>query len=279
MTPQAPSATFRRCIVLLVLSVFIEQAEQFQSPFIRSAGRRRAVDTFFQRQFRQANFNWLSMATTSVEQSSSLSENGSASEESSSIQSSSVSEEQNLLNERIAELCRSGLVEEAIILLEGQLQVERSGDVCEQFPNETSFTTIMCALVTRNDDSISNLLEQLEDLLERMKSLSTAGRVECTPTIAAYNILVLAWSKSFLGDAGIRCDELLSELWERYNKTQDMRFLPLKSTYVSTLTALARSGRGKEAAQLAEERLEEMERLRLDHPTVAPSTICFNVVL
>lgn len=175
------------------------------------------------------------------------------------------------LDKRISELRASDRVQEAVETL---MEIKSDGAL-----SETAYCTILSTLAATDEPSESSL-QQIERLFDRMKSLSENGQQpQLTPTASAYNLLVLALSKSSREDAGDRCCGLLSELWQKYNATSDSRFVPLKSTYVSTLTALARSGRGREAAERAEELLEEMEQRRSKHPDLAPTTICVNIVL
>ena len=179
------------------------------------------------------------------------------------------------VNERIIELCRSGQVNSALEILLSQTEEAKTGDGVSP-PSSEAFTCVMVALAEKKDPS---LIQVIEDLLQRMKSLARQGWLESEPTAKAYNALVLALSRSFREEAGSRCAVLLDELWKRYNETNDSRFVPLESTYVSTLTALARCNGGVNTAQRAEAILEEMERFREEHPSLAPSTICVNIVL
>jgi len=181
------------------------------------------------------------------------------------------------LSESVYELCQENDVEQAVRML-----FSYKIGTCAP-PIEMVFTMVMSNLAARQQDSTSCYVEQLDALLEQMKALSAAGYPQCTPTGAAYNAVALGWSKCTTKarkqDAVARCETILSELWAQYRATNDTRFVPFKATYVSTLTALARSGGGMEAAQRAEEHLEEMELYRLENPWLAPSTICVNIVL
>ena len=175
------------------------------------------------------------------------------------------------VNLQIQDLCRKNRVDEALEEIKQQIKMDTS------FPsmNETAFMSVMSALALEQSDSH---LEKMEGLFQQMKEHSKT-RDTCRPSALVYNSLILAWSRSFREDSGTRCDELLSELWQQYNATQDSRLVPMKSTYISTLTALARSRGGVPAAQRAEELLEEMERFRVVHPELKPTTVCVNVVL
>lgn len=141
--------------------------------------------------------------------------------------------------------------------------------------NASSFIKSMETVLA---DDQPNMIEKLENLLERVKAAPDFESGEA-PIAFGYNTLILGLSKSHGRDAGARCRELLRELWSQYNVTGDARFLPLKSSYVSTLTAIARSGTGRRAAERAEELLDEMERLRYEHSFLGPTTLCVNIVL
>lgn len=179
------------------------------------------------------------------------------------------------LNGRVIELCRSDAVDDAVRLVQHYLSDASSND--HLVLNPSAVNTVISNLSVKKD--CAAYLDQMTDLLSRMNSLDANGIPEWAPTASTYNSVALAWSKSFRDDAGQRCDELLTDLWRKYNTTSDDRFVPLKSMYVATLTALARSRKGQAAAQRTEELLEEMERMRQNHPSLAPTTICVNIVL
>lgn len=234
-----------RTSVAVFIAFFLERSFPFQNPFGRPRAYRRRCPTEIHVLFETSQE---STATQDLQFSAG-----------------------NELDERIFKLCASDRMEEAVELLFQTNSDER--------PSEAAYSAILSKLASADKPSGSSL-QQIEQLFHRMKSLSESGQQpQLAPTASAYNSVVLAWSKTSRDDAGGRCCGLLSELWQKYNETSDSCFLPLESTYVSTLTALARSGRGREAAEHAEELLEEMERFRPKHPELAPTTICANIVL
>lgn len=134
------------------------------------------------------------------------------------------------------------------------------------------------------------------------------------PTRVDYNAVLLTWSKTYRREAAQRCEQLLTELWSQYNATSNNNnntaadsetttitnkaeenenesstngihnpYCPSHATYVSTLTALARSGTGRHGAERAEALLEDMERLSSRRPAefshLRPTTVCVNIVL
>jgi len=180
------------------------------------------------------------------------------------------------INSAVAELCRGKSFEKAARVL-----LEYADDGSTAGVNAESYHMVMQSIAAKCDDAASanKAATLLEKLLEKAKHVSKSDNGFAT-TCRMYNSVILAWSKSFEGKAGPRCVELLQDLWSRYNQTRNSQCLPMKSTYVLTLTALARSAkRTRETAQQAESLLEEMERLREEHAFLAPTTVCVNVVL
>lgn len=174
----------------------------------------------------------------------------------------------------IVEACGRGDVDEAMHMLDRAEHLLRSGKADCQL-NASVFVKVMQTIAAGDT---TDTVQQVELVLSRMLTLSKL-EPSCTPKGAAYNSVILAWSKSFQRESGQRCLELLEELWSRYNATGDSDYLPMKSTYISTLTAIARSGRNRDNAVRAEALLDEMERVRHEHQFLAPTTICVNIVL
>lgn len=143
---------------------------------------------------------------------------------------------------------------------------------------------------------------------------ATYGRDAWQPERDAYAAAMRAWSQAWSPHiqrmAGEKCDQWLTEVWTVYNKTtttttttQTQRqpagtfrgegasneaystlvssapWVPTRSMYISTLTALARSGGGITAAQRIDELLDEMERCSSEHPHLRPTTTCMNIAL
>jgi hypothetical protein len=98
------------------------------------------------------------------------------------------------------------------------------------------------------------------------------------PTAVVCNIVVSIWSESFRKGAEKKCCEYLDSLWSLHVQTKDSRFVPLRSSYISTITALSRT-RNQEGAEQAEQLLKDMTRLRQQYPELSPNTICVNGVL
>jgi hypothetical protein len=184
-------------------------------------------------------------------------------------QNSSIIFKGSDINSELARLCQMGNIAEAIALLSKNM-VSSETEI-----DEMSYATLVQSMVNKKWPNSTTLAE---DFLRRMKRVAIM-LPSCAPKRYAYNAVIFAWSKTFLKDAGPRCHELLNELWAAYNETEDLAYLPLRSSYISTLSAWARCGRKLEAAQNAELLLEEMERYRAKHPHLAPSTFCVNTVL
>lgn len=179
------------------------------------------------------------------------------------------------LNDEIDRRCQAGQVDDALKLLQHAEERLSKGETNGPFPNESSYTTIMLALAGQDGPADP---DRLEGMLKKMKDLSRQYPA-CKPVALTYNAVILAWSKAAKRNSGEQCDKLLKEVWARYTETGDAANVPIKASYVSTLAAWASSGKGKQGAERAEVILEEMETLRIEHPHLAPTTICANIVL
>lgn len=174
----------------------------------------------------------------------------------------------------IDNLCQSGKLNQALETLERyEKELEDNNTVVPSTANP--YIKIMQAIASSDEVDAP---DKLEKLLEKVKEVrSTSPSV--APISMAYNALMLSLSKSHRRDAGVRCEELLEEMWAMYNETNDSQYLPQKACYISTLSAHARSGKGRKAAEQAESILEDMENLREEFPFLSPTTLCVNIVL
>lgn len=173
------------------------------------------------------------------------------------------------LHSHIKNLCSKGRPEDAIALLEksDQLFSEKKVDFS---PDESCYITILQALAESEELRAPELADSL---FEKMNHKG------CVQTSSAYNAIISVWSDSFRKEAGDKCSQYLQSLWSLYDETKEPKFVPLRSSYISTITALSRSRQGREGAAKAEELLENMEELCREHSHLAPTTICVNGVL
>lgn len=169
-------------------------------------------------------------------------------------------------------MCQEGGVGEAVKVLEGWIECRDESSV----PSLDTFIKLMQYLAASED--VADATGEVERIFSTMQRLSTSAPT-LAPTTPVYNSMMLVWSKSFHNNAGIRCEELLRELWSLYHRTNSSDFMPTKSSYICTMTAWARSGQGKEGAVRAEALLEEMEKLCAEFKSLSPTTVCVNVVL
>jgi hypothetical protein len=220
------------------------------------------------------------------------------------------------LNTRIEQLCQENADDAIHLLEESEDMMSNHNDLSiGAYPDHYTYTILLQSLATGgsnkriDDDHVEyrlhashtvtqSTLKQIENIFGRMKELGQKHE-HCKPTNLAYSAVILAWSKSYRREAGQRCEQLLNELWAKHNATIaatetnvanqsdkdeghnsfESRYIPLKSTYISTLTAIARSAGGLGAAERAEALLEEMELLGIDYPHLEPTTVCVNIVL
>ena len=129
-------------------------------------------------------------------------------------------------------------------------------------------------------------------LQSKSPTSSSSGILNSNSTTSAAAGTSLSSTPSFEDDSELttmitttateeRCLDLLNELWSLYETTKDNKYVPTKSTYIATLSALSRCVGGTRAAQQAEDLLEDMEQQsqQNNHIHLEPTTICFNIVL
>eukprot|EP00980_Cylindrotheca_fusiformis_P011892 scaffold2830_cov131-Cylindrotheca_fusiformis.AAC.13 len=167
----------------------------------------------------------------------------------------------------IIHLCEEGNVYDATKVLNEAEDAD--------FLDESHYVEMFKALFRVSNSRSAQLAD---DLLAQLCEMSENG-VCCRPTAESYNAAISVWASSNRRDAGNRCWTHLSTLWSQYNATGDAKYIPLRSSYIHSINALARSRQGNRGARQAESMLNEMENLRLDYPNLAPNTICFNAVL
>lgn len=179
-----------------------------------------------------------------------------------------------LLRDEIKTLCKQGKILEAANVLE-QAELSMAEKESNSWPEESCYLTILKAL-TWESNSQSTMMA--ENIIDRMIDNSKNGKCE-PPSAQAYNAAICVWAESNRQNAASRCCEYLDMLWSLYDQTKDEKFVPLRSSYISTIDALSRSRKGLEGAMEAERLLEDMERFSQIHPSLAPNTISFNAVL
>lgn len=111
------------------------------------------------------------------------------------------------------------------------------------------------------DDAISKdpqrAVKKAQEMLRRMSRLHQITRIpDYKPTAQAYNLLINAFAKSGLPDAGYEAERVLQEMLQRGVK-------PNAISFTSTLDAYAKSGQD-DAAQQAERVLLELLDLNVD---------------
>jgi hypothetical protein len=176
------------------------------------------------------------------------------------------------LNDAIRDMCRKEKVDSAINLIR---EVEETISESGLKPNQSTYVAIIKSLGRLDDNDAA---ERAEELLHHMTTVSEE-HLCCTPKGQAYSAVILAWANSKHPDAAQRADLLLTTLWFLFNSTQDKAYLPTRATYTSTITAWARSAQSTQAAERAEELLEEMEAFADQYPMLRPTTACVNAVL
>ena len=178
----------------------------------------------------------------------------------------------------IRRVCTAGNVDKALDLLSDREQTLRGARRLSAAALELemdAYVIVMQALAKQSTGRSPKTAQNVQDLLKRMKQM-----LGCRPTRPAYNAAIVAWSKSYKSWSGTKCEGLLRELWAHYDATQHDDYLPSAATYISTLTAYARSRMGKAGAEKAESLLEEMESLYKDgYASLGPNTMAVNIVL
>jgi hypothetical protein len=196
-----------------------------------------------------------------------------------SAQSDSIDEEDVLgfniqLDDKVRSLCREGKLSDATKLLEkAELKFSERGD--DNRPEEKCYLTIFKAFT---EISKPQSAKMADDFLKRMITNSENG-IGCLPTAQSYNAAISVWASSNRAEAGEQCSKYLDSLWSIYNETNDPKYLPLRSSYITTIDALSQSRGGFNAGKKAEALLENMEDMQFEHPQLTPTTICYNAVM
>jgi hypothetical protein len=194
------------------------------------------------------------------------------------------------LNQEIARLSQLQLWNEAYKTLETtedrneNKKMNSTSCISVTLPNRESYSILLRAIAASIVDG--ETIQLADSVFRRLLS----SKEKMAPTRVEFTAILLAWSKSYDRRAGDRCESLLQDHWKRYNATISNtvelsgaeELCPSHSSYVSTMTAISRSGGGLRAAQRAEALLEEMEHFsktcrRLTH--LKPTTTCVNIVL
>jgi hypothetical protein len=168
----------------------------------------------------------------------------------------------------IIDLCEQGKVLDATKLL---TEPENS----EKLSTERDYVKIFKALTRISNSQSAKMADGLIDHMTE-NSENVNG---CRPTAESYNAAISVWASSNRRDSATRCCEYLNTLWSLYDETSDTKYVPLRSSYIHTIDALARSRQGYQGAKQAESLLDDMEVLRHEHPSLSPNTLCFNAVL
>lgn len=168
----------------------------------------------------------------------------------------------------IIDLCAEGNVLDATKLLS---ESENS-----EIFDENYYVAMFKAL--KNKISNSQAAQLADELIDQLNEVSANGNL-CRPTAASYNAVIIVWASSNRGDTANSCLGYLDTLWSKYNETGDANYVPLRSSYIHTINALARSRQGYRGAKRAESLLDDLEGLSHKYPRLGPNTMCYNAVL
>lgn len=169
---------------------------------------------------------------------------------------------------KICDFVADGDVESSVELLKHSIF-----PVSGQYVHDMAYEAILRALSDHSTDDAPTIAEEV---------LSTYIEDRGSPaTNEIHNLVISIWSRSSRQDAAEKCCSMLDMLWMQHRKTGDDKFVPFRSSYISTITALSRSRRrrGQENAKTAEALLEELEEKKNKYPHLTPNTITVNAVL
>ena len=186
-------------------------------------------------------------------------------------------ESTSALNDEVHSLCRNGELDSALNLIHEVEDAMKDGSSAYGHvkPDQSTYAAVMNTFARSTENHAA---EETERILRHMEYMSKEYP-RLTPKGQAYNAVILAWSNSKRPDAAEKADSLLNHLWSLYHQTQDKAYIPTRATYTTTITAWARCAPSKQAAERAEELLEEMESYRARYPLLGPTTACVNAVL
>ena len=171
------------------------------------------------------------------------------------------------LAEQIRTLSTSGQLQASVALLK-EATLQQRNSILE----DKAYQILLQAL---SQSQMSDAPEIADELLSLLLDS------DVRPTNEIYNHVISIWSKSSRREASSKCVDYLEDLWKHYDETGDLAFVPMRSSYISTITALSRSknSQGQANAEKAESLLEEMEEKRQQFPQLTPNTIAVNGVL
>ena len=142
-------------------------------------------------------------------------------------------------------------------------------------------TTKAAANDDENADSKEQYLFLADTIIKTMLELGKqSDSHDLLPTAENVHLVIkMWWSSSFVEGASVRCRFYLDTLWSLYEKRKDERFVPLYESYYCAVSACSAKDRGSDAAERAENLLEEMESFCRKHPKLTPDRSIANGVM
>ncbi len=184
-----------------------------------------------------------------------------------SINNPSFSKSSSSFSQKIIDLVAGGQVDAALHLLRNS-----SNEASESEVEEKAYVIVLQSLSEFEIENAPDIADEL------MNSMLARG---LHPSNSVYNLVISIWSMSIRKEASKKCVQYLEDLWSQHEKSEEEKFVPMRSSYISTITSLARSLRkpGSENAEKAESLLEEMEEKMKKYPQLSPNTVAVNAVL
>jgi len=193
----------------------------------------------------------------------------------------------------IASLCGNGQFEKAIKSLEqlppdeslksGYTQilkclVDRQEQLLEERITELNNKTTW---ETSSDDDYTLHLHQADKILKKLLELGKKQNSDrLLPDAENFNDVIKMWgSSTFVENASVRCQSHLQSLWTLYHKLGEDRFVPFFESYYCAVSACSGRDRGAEAANRAENLMEEMQYRCKDHAELTPDRSIANGVM
>lgn len=188
--------------------------------------------------------------------------------------------ETGTLNSEIARLCQANLIDEAMELLTSARDALINCSADFSFPNTESFNIILSSLAKRSSPNLD--CERINRIFQNQAKLA-ASYEKVAPNQESYLAVITAYSKSNEKNASKRCVHLLDDLLLKYEESErNVDLMPTFPCFVSTLSALARSGTSWRTAEKAQGILSQMETLSASDENLAhlaPDRKCYNIVL
>lgn len=164
---------------------------------------------------------------------------------------------------------RRGKTEGALSLFDNMTSMQQSGRIGTK-PDIYSINLMLTALIKKT--TYKEDMESVEELLKKIEE-----RYDVLPDVTTYNLVLDAYAKSHLREAGARCEQLIDSM--EIKCRTDRSVAPDAYSFTSTINAIERSRHHEARGSWAEKVFNRMETLHSQGLVEAPTTPVYNALL